>query len=272
MARLIVEDAVLATGRSPETIEKWILAGRVDAERAGDDWLIDLSSLLNVAAAEDAHGNGNGHGHKEIKSPIDIPADEFGGRLGPIAGAVQASVVASGRGEQALAGNSRAGEASESPIVPREGAPELDAVTVNPEVAARRTVEAARPESEATEAEVNQLTSVLGAILAAGDDDGADSADALPGPLAVQDDLAIEIAHSKATVEVATTAIGALSARLEQAISEIERLQDERMKLAMQLGYSQAQLKSTTDQLRALAAPPESASTWSWLTRIFRRD
>jgi chromosome segregation ATPase len=74
-------------------------------------------------------------------------------------------------------------------------------------------------------------------------------------------------AHDRAIAEVATAAIQALNARLEQAIGEVERLQDERLKLALQLGYAQAQLKACNEQLKALSAPAEPGA----LARLWRR-
>jgi hypothetical protein len=76
--------------------------------------------------------------------------------------------------------------------------------------------------------------------------------------------------NGEPTVEIASAAITALSERLEQAMAEIDRLHDERLKLALQLGYAQAQLKSADEQLRALTAPPEPdplSRLFGWLRR-----
>src|SRR5437867_4915798 len=142
MARLVIEEAAITIGRPPETIERWILDGRVEAERDGADWLVDLRSLLNAATAAEASAGGNGvSGDPATRSPVDQP-DDLGGRAAP----------------------------------PRE---------------ATAAVAIAEPPRERT----------------------APPPERTPG------------AHrpSEPTVEIASTAIAALSARLEQAISEIDR-------------------------------------------------
>ena len=196
MARLMLEDAVMMTGRPAETIERWIVGGKVDAERSGGGWLIEMRSLLNVAAAEEMASNGNGHSgtHNQApKSPIDAQPDEYGGR-------------------------------QNAP----EAAAEAHAITGHPA-----------------------------------------PADPEPAPATVAPQLAMERAAAAYTVDVATSAIGALNNRLEQAMTEIERLQDERLKLALQLGYAQSQLKTAQEQLRMLTAPPEQPQPW-W-RRLLRR-
>ncbi len=48
-------------------------------------------------------------------------------------------------------------------------------------------------------------------------------------------------------------------------------MHDERMKMALQLGYAQAQLKVANEQLRALSAPaPEPPSLMERLRKFFR--
>jgi len=226
MARVIVEDAVIATGRTPETIERWILAGRIDAERAGDDWLIDLSSLLNVAAVEEMGGNGQTHHPEDVRSPIGADADVSGGRRGPIQSAVESAVIRLPSGSE--------------------------------------TMEAAASETTAVAASETLAQTVTSTTTGFGE--ASTPADGAPlAPLARTE------ASSSGTVEIAATAIAALSARLEQALGEIERMHDERMKMALQLGYAQAQLKVANEQLRALSAPiPEPPSLVERIRKFFR--
>jgi hypothetical protein len=175
MANLQLEQAALLVNRAPDAIERWILDGRVDAERAGGEWLVDSRSLLNAAVSEDVALNGNGH------AP--------GARI----------------------------ETAPVPDLVPEGPPASTSLQI--------PVVAAEPSS--------------------------------PAPAA----------HDRAIADVATVAIQALNARLEQAIGEVERLQDERLKLALQLGYAQAQLKACSEQLKALSAPAEPSA----IARLWRR-
>ena len=169
MATLQLEQAALLVNRPPEAIERWILDGKVDAERAAGEWLVDSRSLLNAAVSEDVAVHTNGHAHVEPAVAV-----------APAAPAAEPTAIA---------------VASPEP-------------TTQP-----------------------------------------------PG-------------HSdRAIADVATTAIQALNARLEQAISEVERLQDERLKLALQLGYAQSQLRQAQEQLKMLA-PPESENP---LRRLWHR-
>src|SRR5688572_8650230 len=149
MATLQLEQAALLVNRAPEAIERWILDGKVDAERAAGEWLVDSRSLLNAAVSEDVAVHTNGHT----------------------------------RVDPALA------------VAPAEAAAETTAVAI-----------------AATEP---------------------------PPPAPTHSDRAI--------ADVATVAIQALNARLEQAIGEVERLQDERLKLALQLGYAQSQLRQAQE-------------------------
>ena len=178
MATLQLEVAALTVGRPPEAIERWILDGKVEAERAGDTWLVEMRSLLNATTAEDVTANGNGHARPEPTTPLQSEPD-VGGAAGPSAETSRAVAI----------------------------------------------VEPPPP----------------------------------PTPAPTYQDRAI--------ADVATVAIQALNARLEQAIGEVERLQDERLKLALQLGYAQAQLKACNDQLKALAGPAEP----SMIVRLWRR-
>ena len=177
MATLQLEQAALLVNRAPEAIERWILDGKVDAERAAGEWLVDSRSLLNAAVSEDVAVNGNGHGH------------------------------AAPPGVETIA------------VAPAAPPTAADADT-----------------APAPLAEPNRAVAVAEPVPTA-----------QPSP-----------AHSdRAIADVATVAIQALNARLEQAIGEVERLQDERLKLALQLGYAQSQLRQAQEQLKMLA-PPES--------------
>jgi hypothetical protein len=179
MTRLAIEEAAVTIGRPPEAIEGWIRDGRVEAEPDGDGWLVDLRSLLNAAAADEAAASTNGgSADHAARSPLQ-PNDGPGGAAGPPRAAAAAVVVA---------------EPAQRPAEPPT-----------------------RP--------------------------------------------------AEPTVEIASAAIAALNARLEQAIAEVDRLQDERLKLALQLGYAQAQLKLRTEQLRMLTAPAEP----NGFTRLWRR-
>jgi hypothetical protein len=174
MATLQIEQAALLVNRAPEAIERWILDGKVDAERAAGEWLVDSRSLLNAAVSEDVAVHTNGHAHVEAAVAVTVP-EESG-----VAAAAEQTAIA---------------------------------------------VPAPEPPSAPT-------------------------------------------THSdRAIADVATVAIQALNSRLEQAIGEVERLQDERLKLALQLGYAQSQLRQAQDQLRMLA-PPETENP---LQRLWRR-
>lgn len=189
MATFQLEEAALWAGRTPEAIEKWIAEGKVEAERAGGDWLVDPLSLLNVTITEDAVANQNGHAPTAAKPPAHV---------------------------------------AESPAA---SAPPADAVEPAPTAAAA----------------------------------SGESAD--PGRTALQKPTVAASHSDRAIADVATMAIQALNARLEQAIGEVERLQDERLKLALQLGYAQSQLRNAQEQLRALAPPAEPNA----VARIWRR-
>ncbi|HEV8633521.1 MAG TPA: hypothetical protein VG370_04665 [Chloroflexota bacterium] len=221
MARLVIEEAAITIGRPPETIERWILDGRVEAERDGADWLVDLRSLLNAATAAEASAGGNGvSGDHAAHSPVDQP-DDLGGRAAPPHEATAAVAIA------------------EPPTAPpdRSGAPPPDAAGRSPDPAPGSPEVPSPP----------------------GDAGLATTAEPERTPRAHR--------PSEPTVEIASTAIAALSARLEQAMSEIDRLHDERLKLALQLGYAQAQLRTCNDQLRMLTAPPEPSP----LVKLWRR-
>ena len=194
MATLQLEQAALLVNRAPEAIERWILDGKVDAERAAGEWLVDSRSLLNAAVSEDVAVNGNGHSHVHVDPAVAV------------------TITAAAAVEPAPADGvpvAAAARSSTSLQIPPGGAGHQAAVQAD----------MAR---QGTEPPVQQQ------------------------------------AHSdRAIADVATVAIQALNARLEQAIGEVERLQDERLKLALQLGYAQSQLKQAQEQLRMLA-PPES--------------
>jgi hypothetical protein len=211
----------MTIGRPPETIEQWILAGKVDAEPVGPGWLVDMRSLLNAATAEDAARSGNGgsadHG---AGSPVQ-PADDPGGHRAPSHEATAPVAIAEPVAEAPPA----TAEGVDAAVGPSREPPEAASTPADAETRLAPAADAERP----------------------------------PRP------------PREPTVEIASAAIAALSDRLEQAMSEIDRLQDERLKLALQLGYAQAQLKASGEQLRALTAPPEPDPFTRLVRWLFRR-
>jgi hypothetical protein len=242
VATLDIAQAAMTIGRPPETIEQWILAGKVEAERAGTDWVVDMRSLLNAATAEDAARGGNGGAADHaIRSPLQQP-DDLGGRAAPSREATVSVAIAE------PAHPDRAG--------PPGTVPPTDADPASPP--AKTTADAA---SAGSPGETPADPGLAGPAGAGAESRLATRAEGEPGPSR----------PGEPTVEIASAAIAALNARLEQAMSEIDRLHDERLKLALQLGYAQAQLRTYREQLRALTAPPDPDPLTRFLAWLLRR-
>jgi hypothetical protein len=223
MATLQLEQAALLVNRPPDAIERWILDGKVDAERSGGEWLVDSRSLLNAAVSEDVAVNGNGHAHVDAAVAVTIepaPAPPATAATPPAA-ATDPSAARAAADPSSPAAVASADAPNAPPAT--AGAPSSTSLQIHPGGAGHEAaVQAADMARQGTEPPVQQQQRPDSAI-----------------------------------ADVATVAIQALNARLEQAIGEVERLQDERLKLALQLGYAQSQLRQAQDQLKMLA-PPES--------------